>query len=100
MVVQRGRQPRPKEQCVPVEVWAYSLHLAYATNVRRGGAGEMVEQALWLVEVRLRDTKLEPWLLLTDWEVETEQAALRMFRMYRQRWAVEASFKFSEECLG
>jgi hypothetical protein len=100
MVVQRGRQKRPKEQRVPVEVWACPMRLAYATNVRRAGAGEVVEQVLWLVEVRLLDTKLEPWLLLTDWEVETEQEALRVFRMYRQRWAVEDSFKFSKECLG
>jgi hypothetical protein len=100
MVVQRGRQPRPKEQRVPVEVWACPMRLAYATNVRRAGAGEVVEQALWLVEVRLLETKLEPWLLLTEWAVETEQQAVRVFRMYRQRWAVEDSFKFTKECLG
>ncbi len=100
LVVQRGRQRHPKEQRVAVQLWTCPLRLRYATNVRRPGAGTEVEQALWLVEVRLLDTKLEPWLLLTDWEVETEQQALRVFRMYRQRWAVEDSFKFTKECLG
>lgn len=100
MVVQRGRQPRPKEQRVPVEIWAAPICLHYATNVRRPGAGEVVDKRLWLGEVRLPDTKLDPWLLVTDWAVDTEFAALRIFRMYRQRWAVEDSFKFTKECLG
>jgi hypothetical protein len=100
MVVQRGRQVRPKEQRVAVEVWACRIRLHYETNVRRGGAGEQVEKELWLVEVRLPDTKLEPWLLVTDWKVEMEQEAVRVFRMYRQRWTVEDSFKFTKECLG
>jgi DDE family transposase len=55
---------------------------------------------VWLVEVRLVDTALEPWLLLTDWEVATQAQALRIFQMYRQRWGVEDSFKFTKECLG
>jgi hypothetical protein len=100
MVVQRGRQPRPKEQRVPVELWGCPLRLDYDANVRRPGERAVAEQRLWLVEVRLRDTKLEPWLLLTDWPVADEQSALRIFRMYRQRWAVEDSFKVSKECLG
>ena len=100
MVVQRGRQPRPKAQRGPVELWGCPLRLDYDANVRRPGERAVVEQWLWLVEVRLLDTKLEPWLLLTDWPVTDEQSALRIFRMYRQRWAVEDSFKVSKECLG
>jgi len=100
MVVQRGRQPRPKEQRVPVDLWACPIRLRYATNVRRAGAGQEVEQALWLVEVRLPDTPLEPWLLVTDWPVADEASAVRIFQMYRQRWAVEDSFKFTKACLG
>ncbi len=50
--------------------------------------------------MRLPDTGLEPWLLLTDWEVESKASAARVFTMYRQRWAVEDSFKFIKECLG
>ena len=100
LVVQRGRQKRPTEQRVPVEIWVCPIRLRYATNVRRPGAGEEVEQALWLVEVRLPDCHMEPWLLLTDWPVVDEPSAVRIFCMYRQRWAAEDSFKFTKACLG
>jgi len=100
LVVQRGRQPRPKEQRVPVELWACPVRLRYATNVRRAEPGVEVEKALWLVEVRIPDTTMEPWLLLTDWPVVDEPSAVRIFCMYRQRWAAEDSFKFTKECLG
>jgi hypothetical protein len=46
VVVQRGRQQRPKEQRVVVELWAGRLRLRYWTNVRREGEGEQVEQEL------------------------------------------------------
>src|SRR5918998_92145 len=60
MVVQRGRQPCPKEQRVPVELWACPIRVRYATNVRRAGAGREVDQTLWLDDVRRPNTKLEP----------------------------------------
>jgi hypothetical protein len=100
MVVQRGRQQRAKEQRVEVEVWACPLRIEYDSEVRRGGHGERVVKAVWLVEVRLPDTRLEPWLLVTDWAVEMEADGVRVFGMYRQRWAVEDSFKVTKECLG
>ena len=100
LVVQRGRQKRPKEQRVPVALGSCPLRLTYDANVRRLGEPAETEQLLWLVEVRLLDTPLEPWLLVTDWPVTDAASALRIFRMYRQRWAVEDSFKFTKECLG
>jgi len=100
MKVCAGRQKLPKMQPVQVELRADPLRLAYETNVRRKGAGETVQQQLWLVEVRLPETRMEPWLLVTDWPVEDDTAALRIFRMYRQRWAVEDAFRFTKECLG
>ena len=36
---------------------------------------------------------------MTDWSVETETEAMRIFCMYRQRWGVEESFKFTKTCL-
>ena len=39
MVVQRGRQPYPKEQVVTVEIRACPVRLTYETNVRREGPG-------------------------------------------------------------
>ena len=100
MVTTRGRQVRPKAQWVTAEIRACPMRLTYDSNVRREGAGERRQQDLWLVEVRLLGTQLEPWLLVTDWPVTDAESALRIFRMYRQRWAVEDSFKFTKDCLG
>jgi hypothetical protein len=50
------------------------------------------------VEV-LRSTP-KPWLLITDWPVENAESTVRIFRMYRQRWAVEGSSKFTKGVLG
>lgn len=95
-----GRQQRPKRQHVAAEIRAVPLRLPYDRNVRRPGPETWTQQEVWLVEVRLPETNLEPWLLLTDWPVTNQQQALRIFRMYRQRWAVEDSFKFTKKCLG
>jgi hypothetical protein len=98
--VRKTGQRRAKRQVVTAEIWACPIQLTYATNVRRNGPGSSVTKRVWVVEVRLVDTYLEPWLLLTDWEVETDTQAVRIFQMYRQRWGVEESFKFTKECLG
>ena len=100
MVVALGRQTRPKAQRVTAEIRACPLRLHYDANVRRQGAKLPRQQDLWLVEVELLRTRLEPWLLITDWPVTDADSALRIFRMYRQRWAVEDAFKFTKECLG
>lgn len=91
---------RTKPQTVVAEIWATPNRLTYATNVRRQGPGTQVTKPLWLVEIRLLGTKLEPWLLLTDWVVETAAQGVRILTMYRQRWSVEESFKWTKECLG
>jgi len=100
MVVRRGRQKRKKRQHVPVEIRACPMRLTYETNVRREGAGETLQKVVWLVEVRLLGTRLQPWLLLTDWPIRDADSAVRIFRMYRQRWAVEDSFRFIKDTLG
>lgn len=100
MVVRRGRQRKAKRQPVEVKIRACPIRLTYQTNVRREGPGEKVDKDLWLVEVRVPRTKLKPWLLLTDWPVTDAQSAVRIFRMYRQRWAVEDSFHFIKDILG
>ena len=99
--VQRGKQVHPKKQPVVVELSACPLRLSYWSHVRRpGGKGKLVSKPVWLVQVQVLGTNWEPWLLLTDWPVEDEQQAVRIFAMYRQRWAVEDSFKVTKECLG
>ena len=100
MVVRRGPQRKAKRQPLPVEVRACALRLSYDRNVRREGHQEKVQQLVWLVEVRLPGTSLEPWLLLTDWPVLDALSAVRIFQMYRQRWAVEDSFAFVKHVLG
>jgi hypothetical protein len=79
---------------------AGATRLTYETNVRREGPGETVQKVLWLVEVRLPGTSLEPWLLTTDRPVTDAASAVRIFEMYRQRWAVEDSFHFAKDTLG
>jgi hypothetical protein len=100
MVVRRGRQRRAKRQPLPAEVRACALRLTYDRNVRREGPEEKIQRQVWLVEVRLPGTHLEPWLLLTDWPVLDAPSAARIFQMYRQRWAVEDSFTFVKDVLG
>jgi hypothetical protein len=94
-----GRQQTPKLQPATVEIRACPLQVTYETNVRREGRGQLARKAVWLVEVRVLHSALEPWLLLTDWPVTDAESAVLVFRMYRQRWAVEDSFKFTKECL-
>jgi hypothetical protein len=98
--VQRGKQLHPKRQPVEVEIAACPVRLTYSTAVRRKGQGEQVTKTLWLVQVSILGTKQAPWLLLTDWPVEDEKSALRVFTMYRERWAAEDSFKVTKECVG
>ena len=100
MVVRRGRQKKAKRQRVPAEIRACQLRLTYNANVRREGAVEERQKLVWLVEVHLPKTNLKTWLLITDWPVEDAESAVRIFRMYRQRWAVEDSFRFTKQTLG
>jgi hypothetical protein len=100
MVIRRGRQKRAKRQRVTAEIKTCPLRLTYDTNVRREGEEDEVHKDIWLVEVKILRSTLKPWLLITDWPVETAESAVCIFRMYRQRWAVEDSFKFTKEVLG
>lgn len=96
-----GKQAHPKRQEVDVEISACSFQLTYDSDVRRTSQGtkQILHRSLWLVQVRVLDCTWEPWWLITDWPVETEAEAMRIFCMYRQRWGVEESFKFTKTCL-
>jgi hypothetical protein len=98
--VQRGKQRHPKRQPVEVDIASCPVRLTYSTGVRRKEPGELVTKDLWLVQVQVLGTTQAPWWLLTDWPVEDAQSALRIFIMYRERWAAEDSFKVTKECLG
>ena len=98
--VQRGKPRHPKRQPVKVDIAACPVRLTYSTGVRRKEPGGVVTKELRLVQVQVLGTTQAPWWLLTDWPVEDEQSAVRIFIMYRQRWAAEDSFKVTKECLG
>lgn len=100
MKVRIGTQKRPKMQTATVQISTCPLKLTYDRNVRRIGKPEEAQKDLWLVKVALTNTSLEPWLLITDRPVIEEHMAQEIFRMYRQRWAVEDSFKYTKTCLG
>jgi hypothetical protein len=100
MVVRKGKQPRPKLQPVTAVVAAVPLVVTYREEVRTRPDGAEHERQVWLVEVRLEGAHEEPWWLLTDRPVTSAEEAAEIFRMYRQRWAIEDAFKIGKQCLG
>jgi hypothetical protein len=100
LVVRRTGQPRPKRQRVPVQLASVPLTLDWQEDSRVRPDGPRHARPVWLVEARLMDVDQEPWWLLTDRPVETAEQAVEIFRMYRQRWAVEDAFKVGKQCLG
>ena len=91
MVVRKGKQARPKLQPVTAVVAAVPLVVAYQERLRTRADGARHDRPVWLVEVRLDGAHEEPWWLLTDRPVTTAEEAAEVFRMYRQRWAIEMS---------
>jgi hypothetical protein len=100
MVVRLAGQVRAKMQSVTGLIQACEVRLSY----RPGRSGEQIKEkatkTLWLVKVTFADTELEPLLVVTDWPVVDHESALKIFKMYRQRWSVEDSFKFVKDVLG
>jgi hypothetical protein len=93
-------QPHPKRQTVTAELSTCPVELTYNEQVRRAGEYHERCQSLWLVQVRLLKSDWEPWLLVTDWPVSDAESIVRILQMYRQRWSVEDSFKFTKQLLG
>ncbi len=100
LVVRTTGQRREKLQPVTVVVAAVPLMLRYQHAARMVAPGEWRERAIWLVEVRLEGVGSEPWWLVTDHPVTNADEATEVLRMYRQRWAIEDSFKVGKQCLG
>lgn len=100
LVVQKAGQPRPKLQPVTATVSATPLVVRWAPGLRTAAEGEEQTKACWLVQVHLAHVAQDPWWLLTDRPVETAEQAAEIFRMYRQRWAIEDAFKVAKTCLG
>lgn len=100
LVVRKVGQPHEKLQPVTAVVAAVPLVPRDQHAARMAAPGEERERALWLVEVRLEHVMSEPWWLITDHPVTTAEAATEVFRMDRQRWAIEDAFKVGKQCLG
>lgn len=100
MVVRKEGQPRPKLQPVTATVASTPLLVRWRPGLRTWDEGAEQTRRCWLVEVRLEKVALAPWWLVTDHPVETAEQALRIFRMYGQRWAIEDAFKVGKTCLG
>src|SRR3712207_6746624 len=100
MVVRKGQQPRPKLQPVTALIAAVPLVVEYQEEVRTRPDGARHERQVWLVAVRLAGAHEQPWWLLTDRPVTTAEEANEIFRMYRQRGAIEDAFKIGKQCLG
>jgi hypothetical protein len=99
LVRKRGQRYAKRQPCT-VRIAACPLRVAYPTDVRDRRVSPKRVRDVWLVVVRVDNVDWEPWLLLTDWPVIDEAGALRVFRMYRTRWAVEDCFKFTKDVLG
>jgi hypothetical protein len=100
LLVRKRGQRYPKRQPCTVRIAACPVRVSYPTDVRGRRTSPRRVEAAWLVVVRVEGVDWEPWLLLTDWPVEDEAGAVRAFRMYRQRWAIEDCFKFTKDVLG
>ncbi|MHB8627562.1 MAG: transposase, partial [Aggregatilineales bacterium] len=86
-------QKRAKQQTVTVEVSSVPVRVYHPTDKTQF-------KPVWLVKVQVLGATSDPWYLLTDWPVTSPDTARRIFIFYRQRWAVEDTFKFVKTCLG
>jgi len=95
LVVRLQSQKHAKRQKVPVEIsatpiWVYGDEKEQPRPVKK----------VWLVRVKVEHAVEDPWYLITDWPVEDEASAIRIFIDYRRRWSVEDTFKFTKTTLG
>ena len=99
LVRKRGQRYLKRQPCT-VRIAACPVRVGYPLDVRGRRTSPKRTKDAWLVVVRVEDVDWAPWLLLTDHPVTDAGSALQVFRMYRQRWAVEDCFKFTKEVLG
>lgn len=100
LVVQKHGQRRPKRQPVTATIRAVPVVVPDHPATWQLADEPVTEHACWLVEVQLEHVVSDPWWLLTDRPVETAAQAVEIFRMYRERWAIEDAFKVTKTCLG
>lgn len=100
LVVRKGKQSYAKRQKVKAHIASCPIRVTYRDNERASPSQPGKHKEVWLVRVRLEGVGWEPWWLITDIPVTDAESATKVFRIYRQRWAAEDTFKVSKECLG
>jgi hypothetical protein len=100
MLVRKRGQRRTKRQPTTAAVAACPVRVRFREDARTPRPGPERTKEAGLVVVRLENVDAEPWLLLTDWPVDDEAGAQRVFRMDRMRWSVEDAFKFTKDVVG
>jgi hypothetical protein len=100
LVVQKGRQTYPKLQPVIARISACPVRVSYQVEERRSDLGETRHKDVWLVRVQLDGVNWAPWHLVTDFPVVDEADAVKVLRIYRQRWTAEDTFRVTKQCLG
>ena len=93
LTVRLRGQKRAKRQSVLVDIAAVPMRVYAPCDKSRS-------KGIWCVQVSVRNALQKPWVLLTDWPVTDEASAVRIFRFYRKRWAVEDTFKFIKSAFG
>jgi len=86
-------QKYAKRQKVTVELSAVPIRVYHPQDKSR-------TKPVWLVRAKVVGAVGKPWYLLTDWSVTDADSAVRIFRFYRRRWAVEDAFKFIKTSFG
>ena len=86
-------QKYAKRQKVTVELSAVPIRVYHPEDKHH-------TKPVWLVRAKVIGAVGKPWYLLTDWAVTDAQSAVRIFRFYRRRWAVEDTFKFIKTSFG
>ena len=86
-------QKYAKRQKVTVELSAVPIRVYHPQDKSR-------TKPVWLVRAKVVGAVGKPWYLLTDWSVTDADSAVRIFRFYRRRWAVEDTFKFIKTSFG
>jgi len=86
-------QKYAKRQTVTVELSAVPIRVYHPEDKSR-------TKPVWLVRAKVVAAVGKPWYLLTDWPVTDAESAVRIFRFYRRRWAVEDTFKFIKTSFG
>lgn len=86
-------QKYARRQKVTVELSAVPIRVYHPQDKSR-------TKPVWLVRAKVVGAVGKPWYLLTDWSVADADSAVRIFRFYRRRWAVEDTFKFIKTSFG